>query len=350
MRPTTACAAALWLAALVPAQGFDLTPAPELKKLNRLVGTWKNAGTLAPGPDATPMPWTSTTTNRWVLGGHFLRERTLIEGDGIPGSLQFVNYIGWNKTRGTMMNYSVSNTGEIAVAPIHWTDDNTMVTAATTAVQGQLQVDRWVTKLGTDTIEFVGMQAKGDGDFFVHVEGTGELTSRQPKKIETTDASFMADLTETPEKMTRFAGIAGEYQMKGWMVFMPGMPKMEISGSETVSPMFGKTIIRFLMKGDPIEMSPVLYEHEGYLAWDEAMGCYRTLFFNNMGEVAIDECHMAGDRRLIMTNATPKNGQPTVARHVMEFDGDGAITKFWTHTIIADATPSKVFEADYEKQ
>src|SRR5262245_31743251 len=83
-------------AALVAAQGPPPkpTPAPELKKLDYFVGTWKSTGELKPSPMGPGGKFTSTERNEWMPGHFFL----VTHGDasGVIGHVIETAYFGYN--------------------------------------------------------------------------------------------------------------------------------------------------------------------------------------------------------------------------------------------------------------
>ena len=70
------------------------TPAPELKKLDYFVGTWKSTGDLKPGPMGPGGKYTSLDHNEWNLGHFFLVTHSTISG--VPGHATEVAYFGYN--------------------------------------------------------------------------------------------------------------------------------------------------------------------------------------------------------------------------------------------------------------
>lgn len=52
-----------------------MTPGPQHKLLNGMVGTWDAKVSMWMSPDAKPTVTKGTTTNRWILGGRYLEQK-----------------------------------------------------------------------------------------------------------------------------------------------------------------------------------------------------------------------------------------------------------------------------------
>jgi Protein of unknown function (DUF1579) len=85
----------LYLAAL-SIQSFAQmpTPAPELKKLDALVGTWNSEGDLKPGPMGPGGKMTMAEKYKWMPGGFFLVLHTTFKSDMMDGS--GTSFMGYN--------------------------------------------------------------------------------------------------------------------------------------------------------------------------------------------------------------------------------------------------------------
>ena len=346
MRINRLCLSLAFCASSLAAQDIaPQAPAKELEKLERLVGTWEASGTTNMMPGMPPAKWTSTTTTRWVLDGHFLRSDTQIVGEGMPGTLQFIEFMGWDQGSDRYVAMSVNNMGVVQTSEIVWTSPDTMVQASTGYEQGQFFVDRWITKLGDDELEFVGERSLGHDDFFDYVTGQSKRTSAEPTDIEIQDASFIP-MMPVSKAMKDLADMAGEYTFKGWLV-MPNMPKMDISGSDKVEAIFGGTVIQMNSKGDPIEGMPTDYVGIGFMGWDEHEKQYKTFWLNNMAEVSVAEMHWMDDK-LAMFAMHPYMGQPGAARHIIELDEDGKMKKIIGEILHGIGKPQRSFEGTYE--
>jgi hypothetical protein len=67
------------------AQDAAPAPAPELKRLEPLVGNWSGSGKMTE-PGNVTSEWTARGTYRWALDGHFLREDFAINFKGVEGT------------------------------------------------------------------------------------------------------------------------------------------------------------------------------------------------------------------------------------------------------------------------
>ncbi len=104
---------ALLCVALLPsvhAQMGPLKPAPELKKLDYFVGTWKMDGEMKPGPMGPGGKMMETEKVQWMDGNFFLVMNDDFKGD--MGSGTGVAYLGYD-SNDKMYTYDAFNsTGE----------------------------------------------------------------------------------------------------------------------------------------------------------------------------------------------------------------------------------------------
>jgi len=70
------------------------TPAPELKKLDYFVGTWKTTADLKPGPMGPGGKYTSLDHNEWMMGRFFLVSHSTLSG--VMGHLTETAYFGYS--------------------------------------------------------------------------------------------------------------------------------------------------------------------------------------------------------------------------------------------------------------
>lgn len=319
-------------------------PAKELEKLSRLIGYWEGEGTNASGPGQPVGKWTSTSHVRKVLDGHFLREDLRIQGEGWPAPLQFISFTGYDRHAKRFISVCVSNMGTADLDEIDFQDDDTMVTVGTKRFMGKPVVERWVTKLGDDTMSYVGHEAIGDGDWFVHVKGTSKKVEKQPTG-DIVNASFMVS---AGEDMGRLKGLVGTLRFKGEMVMMPGTPATPISGESITDSIFGGTVLQAIVKGDPADG----HAYRGWYAmsWDPNKKKYVSVGVNNVGEAVIEKGVWASDTELLFTCARPYwGGLPSVHSGVMKCGKDGALKSYTAHSIIGTHKPFKSFHIDYSK-
>lgn len=322
------------------------SPPAELKRFDRLIGTWAGTGTAAMAPGMEASGWTSRSQVKKAMGGFFLEENTVIDvGEGMPAPLVFRSFMGYDSTNRKYLTVAVGNMGGASTSEMHWVDDNTMVSVESGMEDGVFAVDRWVTTLGTDTYSFVGHRSVDGGEFFVYVQG-------EMKRI---DEPFEAPSSQTTPafgpagaQMQRLNRMAGRYRLAGKMQMMPDAPSMDISGVETLAPIFGGTALQATVVGDPV---PGLgaYEAWAVFTWNDERRCYTTLFVNNMGEIGESEMRWVGDQ-LVTTSAQLRMDLPSVYRGVITLDEKGAITKMASHSMIGAHAPGLDFEATYSLQ
>ncbi len=335
-------------ASLAVAQEETSAPAKQVQKFAPLVGTWTGSGIVRHAPEGPEETWTSKSSARWALGGHFVREDLRIEMASMPDPLEFCNLYGWDRENERYIVIEVSNLGSARINEVHWTATGKMVTASQSVMQGMPVVERWVTEIGDGKISFVGHEAISDGDFFEHVRGEMTRTNKQPTDVGIVDAAFAPEIVATAQKqLKRFAPTLGRYEMTGWFIPTPGAPKMDFTGDETVQAIFGGTVIESISKGDPIEGMPN-YEGLGWITWDDHAGCYRTIYVNNMGEIGDEEGRFIGTQ-MVMTSSALRQGQPTCVRGVLEIDAKG-FRSYTAHSLTAALPPQLIFEATYEKK
>ena len=336
-------------AAPAVAQAPDTSPAKEVKKFEKLIGTWEGTGTVTHGPEAPTEKWTSRSSCKWVLGGHFVREDVRIDVPSQANPLEFISLYGWDRENKRYIQVGISNLGSGTLTEVHWTANGKMVTGSTSVAMGELVVDRWVTTFGDGEISFVGNQAEGDGPFYEMVVGTMKRTNAKATEVNIVNASFMpAAVTAHTAAIGKLSGTVGDYKMKGWFIPAPGAPKMDFTGTETVRTIFGGSVIEMVSKGDPSPGMPD-YQGIGWIAWDDHEKCFNMTYANNMGEVNIQKGRKQGNK-IIMTGAGLYQGQPTSGRGVIELAEDGSFQAFIGHNLMGDMKPIQAFEGIYEKK
>ena len=70
--------------------------AKQMSKCEALVGNWEGSGFVRAMPGMPEMPWTSTTTVKKILDGHFIIDQTKIEIEGMPVPLVMTSVTGWD--------------------------------------------------------------------------------------------------------------------------------------------------------------------------------------------------------------------------------------------------------------
>lgn len=329
------------------AQDDPVAPSPpaELKKFERLLGTWAGTGTATMAPGMDPSGWTSRSHIKKAMGGFFLEENTVIDvGEGMP-SFVFRSFMGYDSMHRKYLTVTVGNMGGASISEGHWVDDNTLVSVESGMEDGAFAVDHWVTTLGTDTYSFVGHRSVDGGEFFVYVQGE---MKRIDEPFEVPSSESTPAFGPVGAEMQKLNRMAGHYRLAGKMQMAPDAPSMDISAAEWLVPIFGGTALQATVVGDPI---PGLGAYEGWavFSWDEERRCYASMFVNNMGEIGEGEMRWVGDQ-LVTTAAHLRMDLPSVARGVITLDEQGAIIKMSAHSMIGAHAPGLDFEATYTVQ
>jgi hypothetical protein len=345
----TAAAPAIASASL-RAQLVTPQPARQLAAFAPLVGTWKGSGVMRQDPARPGARWSSHTSYRWVLGGHFLREDARVEIDGAPAAVQFTAFYGYDRETRRLMSYTVDSLGALEAVEVHWVDDNTMVTASGRVEAGIPAINRWVTRLQGTRMSLTGHTAVGAGDFFARVEGTATRTSKDAEPVHLAEDGPVPATAGTTARMQPLESLCGDYGFTGWTVPAPGQARVAIRGAESVRPVFGGAILRFRQREEATRERPGRRERESYLAWDGQDACYRMVTLTDAGTVEVAACRAAGASKLILTSARTQGGQPAVARGVVELDDEGAMTGIQVDRILSDGVLERVLELHHEKE
>jgi len=328
--------------ATAPAQLEAPKPAPELQKLAPMIGTWKSTGTMTPQPGMEPVPWTSKSSARWVLDGHFVREDVRIEfNDPSPSTLQFISFTGWNRERKRFQALEVSNMGTVSVSQPHFLPSGAIVGTVTAIEEGQPTIDRWISRYDGDESTMVNHRAVGEGAFFVHIKGTGKRISPEPSELEPLDIAFNPVALD---KMKRFAAMIGSYDVQGSMTTAPGEPSAEITGSDSYQLIFGGTVLANHVKGQPMD-----YEGLGFVGWNPATNSYGRIEISNTGELYLNDAYWIDDH-FVLTGSALQLGQPMVGRGLFKIDKNGAIVAVTVDNIVSANAPARIFEASYHKK
>ena len=88
------------------------TPAPELNKLNFMVGDWTTEGTFVPGPPGTPpSKFTSTDHNQWMDGNFFLVSNSEANMEGM-GKIKGLVVMGYDPDQKVYTYRSFNSMGQ----------------------------------------------------------------------------------------------------------------------------------------------------------------------------------------------------------------------------------------------
>lgn len=92
------------------AQTETLKPAPELRRLDYFVGTWRAEGEIKPGPFGAGGKFTGTNRVRWMDGGFFLVTQS--EFNGALGEGTETAYMGYDSNEKVYTYDSFNTLGE----------------------------------------------------------------------------------------------------------------------------------------------------------------------------------------------------------------------------------------------
>jgi len=266
-------------------------------------------------------------------------------GPNGPGPIVFRNIYGWDAANQRYVSAGISNMGAPKFETIHFTDDDTMVTTGSGSQDGELFVDRWVTKITKDGSTFHCDRAIGGGPFFTHVEGTSKRVKAAARGVA---VNATASFGPVPTEMAPMVKTAGSYTMKGWFLMDPSAPKVEFSGKEDVMSLFGGSILEAWVTGDPIENMGT-YRSWSAIGWDPAKNCYVQLYANNMGEIGTSKGYDVDGDFVFMAQHT-QAGTPVVGRIIVKCDENGCFSKSNSHTIVGTSKPFHSFEATYSRK
>ena len=121
--------------------------APEIAKLQPLLGTWIVKGSMIPAPGAPKMPIAGVENNRLGFGGQILVSH--VDGDPAPGMppYEMVSFIGWDPSENAYDNVFVDNMGMLGKTAMWWVGTS-LVSAAAGPYMRQPAARRMVVEFG----------------------------------------------------------------------------------------------------------------------------------------------------------------------------------------------------------
>ena len=338
--------AVLTLGPVVLAQEGPPSPASELVKFKPMIGSWEGSGTATMGPPGTPAsPWTSKSTCRWILDGHFIQEEVRVDIQGQEKPLLFKSFYGWDREKKQFVVHGVGNEGLVKSGGAFWIDANTLVSTKSGTQDGLPKMSRTITKFSGDTCSFTIEYMQGANPAQVAVQGT---LKRADASYSMSSEEAAIGLQPASDMMKKIHGMVGKYTMKGEMIPAPGAPAMAISSRESCQPLFGGTVLVFHIQGDPTETG-YKYESWGFLAHDPEKNCYQEVWVNNMGETGTIDCRWSGEHQLVFTSANTQFGEPGVQRGTLELSETGAIRKASMDRLHKTAKVERAFIGEYTK-
>jgi hypothetical protein len=338
------------LLAVAPAQDMP-APAPELAKLEPLIGAWQGKGTVAMGADGPTSGWTCTAHVRKVFGGHWIRLDETIEFDAADGEqamppLAFRTFYGFDRERQRYVAHTLSNMGTIATHDLQV--DGQKIIEASLEMDPEKNVPvfvHWTIELGKDGYTITGRNTEGSAPTYVHVHGEMKRAGAgvTPKPVE---AAFTMGPPADPAPMQKLAKSAGKYRLTGTMVPFAGQPAIPIGGNLEVRTLWDGRILETSVAGDEASGG-----FEGYAAWawNARDRVYDSIWVDSAG-ASVRSVGRIEDGKMVSCTMTTKMGKSFIERGILEFDRNGFFAKERAMAMSATAEPYVCFDAEYERQ
>jgi hypothetical protein len=343
--PCAVAFAALALVPLAPAQEAmaPREPAPELKRLEPLIGSWSGKGTVD-RPRSGRTQWQAEGSYRWSHAGCWLQEDMIVHFAGTEQPVAVRAYLGWDKEDRRYVMCCLYNDGDIRVDEFEFLPDGTLMTVAT--------LRRPLTFAERTLI-------KVDGDVMTHEIGLllpdamldyGKGTFRRVEDRPIDALQVPAGGEAAGAAMQRLCRAAGVYDIAGALIVMPGAPPTKVTGTGTWTARFADRALHGHSEG-AAEGTPGTYVADVFWGWDRRRARFTSFHVSNMGEVGqMDMWAASAGNTYISTAAAPYMGQPMVQRYVLTVDEAGAFTKGRSHSIIGLAEPFESFTVTYTRK
>ncbi len=101
-----------------------MTPGPQHKLLNGMVGTWDAKVSMWMSPDAKPTVTKGTSTNRWIMGGRYLEQK--FSGNMMNMPFTGIGYTGYDNVKKQYWATWMDSMSTGAMISTGSTDDNGM--------------------------------------------------------------------------------------------------------------------------------------------------------------------------------------------------------------------------------
>lgn len=336
---------ALVLVSSTRAQDPMAGPAPELKKLEPLIGNWSGSGKMSE-PSGAVTPWQANGSYRWCLDGHFVQEDFAISFEGMAAPFVFRAYLGWDAENKRYVNAMANNSGKAELNEVTLLPDGSILQLMLQRQMGLPYAQRSLFQVTGDTMTHTVDLLMANGASMTIVDGTfrrggdghaGALTG----------PTFMA--AKPHGSIARLARSAGVFEVNGEMVMAPGQAPIKITGSDTFTPVFEGTVIHGHTEG-VAEGMPGKYVGEVFWAHDEARDCLVGIYVSNFGEVMTMDARWSKDGKLIATSHGLMRGEVSLQRTLMTFDAAGAVSGATSHSIAGTGAPHESFRATYTKK
>ena len=313
-------------------------PPKQLQQIKAMVGDWTGKGTV--NTPVGKVPWTSKSSVRWALNGFAISEHLLIEfGEGVPMTpLAFISYTMWDSHLERFIRYEVGSTGELGATEI-FLDGNKMSSMATKVHEGEPMIESWVTTVTDDTMTMTSLMGAPGTALQEHVVGTFSRGQFDEPVNCTGTAPFMG--APVPEEMKRLGRSAGTYDIAGYYLMGPEGPKMEFTGVEKFTPVFGGLAMEGTSKGEG-------WESYSLIVWNARDKCYETFGLNSMGHGQKSQARWYNDKQWGLCHDMMQGPMYTMMRFVADVDDNGKFTKGIAHCLTDGQAPYVGFEATYK--
>lgn len=326
-------------------------PAPELKQLQPLVGSWEGKGEFFEPDPATGQlkatKWSAVGTYATALGGFWLREDFAITFEGMPTPMHQIGYLGWDGERKTFVKVDANSGGQVTLGDLLLLPDGSHLQMTLEHQGGSVYAQRSVMKVDGDRLQH-------DIDLLLPMGKSVSIVAgefrRSAKAIEVPMPKARFGPGETPAAMRKLGTWVGTYAVAGQMVMMPGTPAMQITGTDRYESLYGGALLQAFTEGTA-EGMPGKYEAVSLFGWDDHKGCLKTVMVSNMGESGSSDWHPTEDGKgLIGTIAGKYMGKPMLARSVLTLDDKGQPKAMRSDTLFGDAPAFESFRCTYTKQ
>ena len=326
---------------------------PQLARFSALLGDWEGSGTVQMPGMPVAQEWTSVLSTKPVMGNQFIQSEMRIDMKGSnPVSMIYRAYYGWDPKREKLVSFSVGNSGEIEVAEeVVWLDDHTLVVEGVHTEAGVPSLQRSINRYTADTYTFTWEIAHGATPMTVRATGSYTRADTEFSISAGQWANAMVPGAPAPPQMKKVAGMVGDYTMTGEATMVPGMPAMEISGRETIESLFGGSVLKMEVIGDPIPGAGEFRYHAigfiGYVARDKV---FRQFYISNMGEIGTEDLYFVDDHTMVHTSTAIENGKPVVTRSTVYLDEKGGLVRSTSDQLRGASSLERVFTGEFVKQ
>jgi len=334
----------LALAVALPAQGKP-APAPELKALEPLVGTFEGSGEMNE-PNGARTKWTAVASFRWTLGGHFLREEVVFRFEGMETPFQVLGFLGWDRENERFACVSASSDGNLELQHVTLGGKGRVLVLAAKQQGPMRYLQRTSFHVTGDAMTHEVEMLLADGPSSTIAKGA--LTrAKVESALDLAAGSFMA--LPAHADVTRLCRMAGVYDVTARMPGGTGAEPVVLRATDTFRAIFGGTMLHGHTLADRYgTMQP----HEAEILWGRDAEGRGTigLSVSNAGEITAMDAAWGVDGQLVCTSKGRQRGEPCLRRAVMQFDEKGAAKEVVCHAIAGASAPTESFRANYAKK